>query len=697
MVTVQRIQQRHQVDWVTASPLWRSLPAQPPTPNPASWPSPGDVTFRQPAILRFTTDTFMEDFLAIAATDPERLHEWQVKKETWRIPAPTPSVSPDGVTAHSSPESELTEKQRRILDEQTPIKLYQPANQRFYLVTANLVCRIPGLPDKMLKANAGETVSFVLRRVINGQEHALIQKRWFPIPSSQLRYGRPAKETVQPDEQQFPMFPVTYHAEQDGHKRRLFAGLVPVSGREAYVNAAVEAEHPSGSTAPEAIAPPSEDWVDQLMTVVEMDVLEPWDALGEQFEQFKIRIAASLREIEASEASTSQKLIALGELNINVQQQRDQIQVASWYLLLDFAEFLATYLNPVWTVIQTTAQPSTLGSHTNSHPLRQLFEVLRQARFEPDDAFDVEIGQSASLYEKLITGKAEPTAGIRLTELLQELSQTEPSTFLETTTLSYDTTDLDVSLDPGWPSRLSLCGSQIYPVLSQLRDTRDATTRERTQDGLLRRALIQIFQDNPNARPTIPLTPESQPISKSAFQRPDAAANQPDQFYIRCVFNRPHCPPALRQVVSDPTIPFQMASYFDPDAPTRSIRIPMPVDTTPAGLRKFSKNAMFVISDALACQIEMARKLTLGDLVLSVLPWPFHRKLPNPRTGTCKTKGIDIGKLCTLSIPIITICALILLIIMVLVLDYIFKWVPYLIFCLPLPGLNAKPKKPGEG
>ncbi|HEY9814832.1 MAG TPA: hypothetical protein V6D20_03365, partial [Candidatus Obscuribacterales bacterium] len=114
-------------------------------------------------------------------------------------------------------------------------------------------------------------------------------------------------------------------------------------------------------------------------------------------------------------------------------------------------------------------------------------------------------------------------------------------------------------------------------------------------------------------------------------------------------------------------------------------------------LRKFSKNAMFVISDALACQIEVARKLTLGDLVLSVLPWPFHRKLPNPRTGACKTKGIDIGKLCTLSIPIITICALILLIIMVLVLDYIFKWVPYLIFCLPLPGLNAKPKKPEGG
>jgi len=46
--------------------------------------------------------------------------------------------------------------------------------------------------------------------------------------------------------------------------------------------------------------------------------------------------------------------------------------------------------------------------------------------------------------------------------------------------------------------------------------------------------------------------------------------------------------------------------------------------------------------------------------------------------------------MCSLSIPIITICALILLIIIVMLLDFIFKWLPFLMFCFPLPGLKAK-------
>jgi hypothetical protein len=44
----------------------------------------------------------------------------------------------------------------------------------------------------------------------------------------------------------------------------------------------------------------------------------------------------------------------------------------------------------------------------------------------------------------------------------------------------------------------------------------------------------------------------------------------------------------------------------------------------------------------------------------------------------------DIGLICSFSIPIITICAIILLMIMVHLLDIIFKWVPFFKICLPL-------------
>ena len=111
------------------------------------------------------------------------------------------------------------------------------------------------------------------------------------------------------------------------------------------------------------------------------------------------------------------------------------------------------------------------------------------------------------------------------------------------------------------------------------------------------------------------------------------------------------------------------------------------MDTTPAGLRKFDKNTAFVMSDILCGQVSRLKALTLGDLVLSVLPWPFHKNLPIPEGGPCQP---NMGLVCSLSIPIITICALILLIIMVSVLEFVFKWMPFLMVCFPIPGLRAK-------
>jgi hypothetical protein len=134
-----------------------------------------------------------------------------------------------------------------------------------------------------------------------------------------------------------------------------------------------------------------------------------------------------------------------------------------------------------------------------------------------------------------------------------------------------------------------------------------------------------------------------------------------------------------------------MAGFFDPDAPARPIRIGLPVDTTTAGLRKFDKNTAFVISDTLCGQINRMKGMTFGDLVLSVLPWPFHKDLPNPDGGPCKTDtGLALGMICSISIPIITLCALFMLMIIVPILDLFFRWLPFFIICFPIPGLKAK-------
>jgi len=57
-----------------------------------------------------------------------------------------------------------------------------------------------------------------------------------------------------------------------------------------------------------------------------------------------------------------------------------------------------------------------------------------------------------------------------------------------------------------------------------------------------------------------------------------------------------------------------------------------------AGLRKYLEDSSFQITDLLENDTEGAGRLTLGDLVLSVLPWPFHKDLPEP-SGTAEPES----------------------------------------------------------
>jgi len=163
------------------------------------------------------------------------------------------------------------------------------------------------------------------------------------------------------------------------------------------------------------------------------------------------------------------------------------------------------------------------------------------------------------------------------------------------------------------------------------------------------------------------------------------------RFVIRFVFERPHCGSLFQPLVSKPTCPLEMAPFFDPDAPARPVRIRMPLDISPAGLRKYKKNAMILFSDLMCGKIKKTKKMTLADLVLSVLPWPFHKDLPDiGNTGPCRrSDGQTMGMFCSLSIPIVTLCALVLLTIMVNLFNIFFKWIPWFFMCFPLPNFSG--------
>jgi hypothetical protein len=153
---------------------------------------------------------------------------------------------------------------------------------------------------------------------------------------------------------------------------------------------------------------------------------------------------------------------------------------------------------------------------------------------------------------------------------------------------------------------------------------------------------------------------------------PPPQGEERETFYVaRCLYERPLCAPFHDPDVSRPSRPFTLAAFFDPDAPARPLRIRMPVDTSLQGLRRFPKGVSVLLSNELRKQIQRAQNAGLKNLSEGKLG-------PEP-------PDFKLGLICSFSIPIITICALILLMIIVQLLNIVFWWLPLFRICLPFP------------
>jgi hypothetical protein len=195
----------HVVQWVTASPLWDDAVNE--STNPAA--ATREQQMREPALLQFESDSFMEELAHLLETKPETLKAKRAMAKTYRLKTP------------GEPEPTLDH-----------LKLYQAVHGHFYLVAATLVCRLPGLPEHEVSSTLGETVRFVLRRLADGSEWAWIVG---PDPAKPLGWKEIAtgdRDTLVAEEQQLPMFPMAFKT--DERKRKLYVGLVPTSSAEAF-------------------------------------------------------------------------------------------------------------------------------------------------------------------------------------------------------------------------------------------------------------------------------------------------------------------------------------------------------------------------------------------------------------------------------------------------------------------------------
>lgn len=678
----------HPLTWLAPSPIWGAL-------SDFAQDDNRDALVR-PAILRFGHDAFMDELLHTLAYQPQRLHQWRAVPETWEKPMRAPPAA--ATLALPEPVSKLSVQIARVKqrtstskalirvdpggDPTKPLKLYQPVQLRHYMVTASLVCQRPGLPDRKVDPGKQERVAFVVRRIVapddnqitsdpsQWDEYAYVQDangaRWQSVAG--------AGDTLLANEERLPLFSIGYD-ETPARKRRIFGGVIPVGRREAYLATRLPALEAAAVAA--GGNDPAQDpmAVDPRVLLFHMKVTNPWSELVQQ----------SLDEIQRLE-KTQAPFFVTGSTPTQpevdaVKRLRDHAQTSSWYTLLDLEQFLLDHVKNVHAVLAGTLDPDSLTNDDEKALIAWLEGVVL------DDTVKSALGTAAqpNLLEALKVLAQDPSIGRNL----------------EAVEVTYDSN----APDSHWPSFLfplanALLANQIVnpgtnaatAILGPFPFTvggTDMSRRGGDRDDLLMSVNGVLAQLRDLVVKVLP--PAESEAVPEIFVKPDPAVDpHASWFAIRCIYERPNCGPLEGPVVSAPTSPFQLAGYFDSDAPTRPVRIPLPIDISPAGLRKFPRGATLMISDMLCGQLKKIRQLSLGDLVLSVLPWPFHKDLPNPgATGPCTD---SMGMFCSLSIPIVTLIALILLIILVSLFDIFFHWLPLLFFCFPVRLFSGKKK-----
>ncbi len=681
----------HPVTWAAPRPLWSAG---------------GGNKGRSPTILRFATDEFMEQLLGLLDTDPHSMSGHVAKYETWRtvqrdlvetdsvdrMPLPAP-VRKGSLLSRLKPKARAQVSAAPASAEPVPtLKLYQPAHQRYYVVTATLACQTPGLPDRK-PAGANEQVSFVVRRLLpvagTLSEHAYVKTaegwKW-------QRLAEDDPEQLAPAEDRLGVFPLN-HRDASGLRRSLWGGLVPVGKREEYLGAALSKEAPTlleGQLARLKIPPPPVRGPSKQARLVEfrLDFAEPWKALIRSASKSALDIDADRGD--GSSAPLRQK--RLREKNWDYQTQ-------SWLLLTDLMAFFDRHLKPVHAAIKS-------GSNAGlSDPEKDLFDWLSQ---------QLPAAEQARMANGFAGGGLQLSAEPSMAAALNKLSVKATVDQLEAVETVYRAR---ANEQADWPAfhyllagigsngngegiaavgaHTMLAGAPTPPVLASeiLETAPELTTPPDSVSGIpfnlnlvdqlsvmVGRAMVNSGEGDARELP----------FAYRLSQTMRETSADTGLFIIRFVHVNEDCGPLHPPTLSEPTEAFQLASFFDSDAPARPIRITLPTDTTPAGLRKHAKGTAFVLSDILCGQVQRAKGLGFIDLVLQVLPWPFHKDIDVGDGAGCKSNGVDIGMICSISIPIITLCALILLMIIISLLDFIFRWIPWFITCFPVPGLKGK-------
>jgi hypothetical protein len=149
---------------------------------------------------------------------------------------------------------------------------------------------------------------------------------------------------------------------------------------------------------------------------------------------------------------------------------------------------------------------------------------------------------------------------------------------------------------------------------------------------------------------------------KTLVPRAGRFSDSSRQFHLRAfvrVKGENGCPPRL--VWSDYSEPFTIAPWYEPsDAPPTVIPLPKP------DFKSLKPNVAFAVPEDLAKLLNQdAKALVKGE--------------------GGKGSGLTVDWICSISIPIITLCAFIVLNIFLALFDLIFAWMLFIKLCIPIP------------
>jgi len=367
--------------WYAPLPLW----AQPSSLGLRKKPFP---EIPLPTIFRFDNDDFMEEFTSIISNDPMAIKNWIARYETWREPMPSPrpvAKSPDldkleflySRTKHKNEETksrqqlvdeavlsgkqlkqvkdsdQMLANQNRELDTYNILKLYQPAQQRFYMVGASLVCDIPGYPDSSVDSIKGEKVSYVVRRLLpqsadntdveSWDEYAFVEGENGRFWKQVAAHTNDSARVLAPGEEQYPLFPLIYK-DPCRSERKILGGIIPVGKRETWLGSQVQGV--SGATEGQA------EETTPLERLFINDVLAPWKNMIVHAQSMGKGLDGGSKIVNGQPVpefpDVTNETDAAADKGILYIESRDQLQTISWYVLLDFALFLEKYLSNVW-------------------------------------------------------------------------------------------------------------------------------------------------------------------------------------------------------------------------------------------------------------------------------------------------------------------------------------------------------------